>query len=264
VSLEVELARAPFTVRGDRTRVSQVIGNLLQNAAKFTDRGGHVVVRLAPAPEADAAEISVADSGIGFSPALAPHVVEPLRHPSFRADPRRGGLGLGLALVKGLVGLHGGTVSAASEGHGCGATFTIRLPLHAAAAARSAPAASAGGASRRVLIIDDNVDAAESIKTLLELQGHRAMTAYSGESGIELAAAFHPDVVLCDIGLPHGMDGYAVARRLRAQPGGSGLLLVAITGWGQPEDQRRADEAGFDLHLTKPVDPTRLDALLHV
>jgi CheY-like chemotaxis protein len=113
-----------------------------------------------------------------------------------------------------------------------------------------------------VLIIDDNVDAAESIKTLLELQGHRAMTAYSGERGIELAAAFHPGVVLCDIGLPHGMDGYTVARRLRAQPGGGGLHHVAITRWGQPEDRRRAAEAGFDLHLTKPVDPTHLDALM--
>ncbi len=263
VSLQVELAAAPLTVRGDRTRVSQVIGNLLQNAAKFTDRGGHVLVRLAPAPDVDAAEISVADSGIGFPPALAEHVFEPLRHPSLDADPRRGGLGLGLALVKGLVELHGGTVSAASDGHGRGATFTIRLPLDAAAATRAAPAPSAAGAPRRVLVIDDNVDAAESIKTLLELQGHRAMTAYSGARGVELAAIFHPDVVLCDIGLPHGMDGYAVARRLRAQPDGGALLLVAITGWGQPEDRRRADEAGFDLHLTKPVDPTHLEALLH-
>jgi PAS domain S-box-containing protein len=261
VSLEVELAGAPLTVLADRTRVSQVIGNLLQNAVKFTDRGGQVVVRLAPAPEGDA-EISVADSGIGFSPALAAHVFEPLRHPFFEADPRRGGLGLGLALVKGLVGLHGGTVSAASEGHGCGATFTIRLPLHHAESARPAPAPSAAGGRRCVLVIDDNVDAAESMKILLELQGHRAMTAYSGERGIELAAAFHPEVVLCDIGLPDGMDGYAVARHLRAQPGGNGLLLIAITGWGQPEDRRRADEAGFDVHLTKPVDLTSLDALL--
>jgi PAS domain S-box-containing protein len=262
VALNIELAGAPLTMRGDRTRLSQVIGNLLQNAAKFTDRGGHVEVLLAPIPDSDAAEISVADSGIGFSPALAAHVFEPLRHPSFVANPSRSGLGLGLALVKGLVGLHGGTVSAASEGDGRGATFTIRLPLDAAAAVRATPAAPTAGAPRRVLVIDDNVDAAESIKTLLELQGHHAMTAYSGERGVELAAAFHPEVVLCDIGLPHGMDGYAVARRLRAQPDGSGLFLVAITGWGQPEDRRRADEAGFDLHLTKPVDPAHLDALM--
>jgi PAS domain S-box-containing protein len=261
VSLALARPPDPVVVQGDPTRLSQVIGNLLQNAVKFTERGGRVDVRVAAVPDADMVEVAVRDDGAGFPPALGANVFEPLRHPELNHD-QRAGLGLGLALAKGLVALHEGTVTASSEGLGRGATFTIRLPLDATARLGAAPSAPRAASPHRVLIIDDNADAADAMQALLELQGHAATTAYTGEQGIERAAAFHPDIVLCDIGLPHGMDGYAVARRLREQYGRDGIRLIAVTGYGQPDDRRRAAEAGFDLHLTKPVDPARLEALL--
>jgi CheY-like chemotaxis protein len=176
----------------------------------------------------------------------------------------RGGLGLGLALVKGLVDLHGGEVEAASAGLGRGSRFTLRLPLAAdqkAPGEEAAPPAHANG-SRRVLIIEDNADAAESLQMLLELSGFEVTTAADGTSGLETARRFRPDVVLCDIGLPGGLDGYGVARELRSDSALQSVRLIALTGYGQAEDQRRAYAEGFDLHLTKPVDPVRLKDLL--
>jgi CheY-like chemotaxis protein len=184
-------------------------------------------------------------------------------------DRSRGGLGLGLALVKGLVDLHGGDVRAASAGLGQGSELVLRLPLEPPAGApEPGPAAKAplpsnasSNGGRRILVIEDNADAAESMQLLLELAGHRVATAPDGPSGLAAVQRFRPEVVLCDIGLPGGMDGYAVARRLRGE-GGAPLALIALTGYGQEEDQRRSREAGFDLHLTKPVDPERLKRLL--
>jgi PAS domain S-box-containing protein len=257
----------PLWVEGDRIRLSQMLGNLLHNAGKFTDPGGRVTVELAvdpPGERAEWAEVVVRDTGIGMDPEMLERLFETFSQADRSLARSRGGLGLGLALVHGLAGLHGGEVSAASEGLGRGSRFTLRLPLASAAAAPRAEAEVPAPATSlpRVLVVEDNADAAESMQLLLELRGFETVTAGDGVAGLELARRFRPDVVLCDIGLPGALDGYAVARELRADPAFAGLRLIALTGYGQAEDQRRAYAAGFDLHLTKPVDPATLLNLL--
>jgi PAS domain S-box-containing protein len=263
LSLAAVLPDEPLWVMGDPTRLSQILGNLLQNANKFTNPGGHVTVRLSRDERGDAL-LAVEDTGIGMEPDILSHLFEPFSQADRSLDRSRGGLGLGLALVKGLVDLHGGTAEASSGGKGHGATFTIRLPLsrEAGDAAEPVPSASPEVKSLRILVVEDNRDAAESLGMLLDLSGHRVELAYSGQEGLDAARRFRPDVAICDIGLPGGMDGYDLARALRACKEAAGARLIALSGYGQDEDKRRAREAGFDEHLTKPVDPGALIKLL--
>jgi PAS domain S-box-containing protein len=262
LALEVEAQPGPVWVAGDRTRLAQVLGNLLANAAKFTDRGGRVTVRLTAAD--GRAEVAVSDTGVGIEPAMLPRLFEPFSQADRSLERSKGGLGLGLALVKGLVELHGGEARAASDGAGRGATFTFWLPLAAEGWAEEA-GTQAGGAAvgprRRVLIVEDNSDAADSLRMLLELAGHEVAVAYTGADGLEAARARRPDVVLCDLGLP-GLSGFEVARALRQGADTSGLRLIAVSGYGRDEDQRRARAAGFDEVLVKPVDLSVLGRLL--
>jgi two-component system CheB/CheR fusion protein len=242
-------------VEVDATRVAQVLGNLLGNAAKFTAPGGRVEVTVRREPAS--AAVSIRDTGVGIAPEVQEHLFEPFAQAPQTIARTRGGLGLGLATVKGLVELHGGTVALSSAGQGCGAEFTIRLPLTVAPAERRREPDLAAAHRRRVLVIDDNEDAASTLKEILELGGHDVRVALDGPGGVELASTFAPEVVVCDIGLP-GMDGYAVARALRSHEGTREAYLVALTGYALPDDRRRAAEAGFDRHLAKPL---AIDAL---
>jgi CheY-like chemotaxis protein len=212
--------------------------------------------------------VRVEDSGPGLRPEQLDLVFEPFRQGPEFIGRSRGGLGLGLALVKGLVALHGGQVSVTSAGPGRGSQFTIRLPLLQAPCPAPAPApaeaspVSAGPGAHRVLIVEDMADSALTLQLLLRTLGHTAQTAADGHAGLDQARRFNPDVILCDIGLPGSLSGYDVARTLRALPESKGVLLIALSGFGTPADKRRAAEAGFDLHLTKPVDPAILETLL--
>jgi two-component system, chemotaxis family, CheB/CheR fusion protein len=249
VALEVALPDEPVWIEGDATRLAQVIGNLLQNSAKFTSSGDSV--RLSLEGTDGSAVLRVRDTGVGIEPAMIPRLFHAFSQADTTLNRRLGGLGLGLALVKGLVETHGGTIDASSGGKGKGAEFVVRLPL-AAAPARVEVAPPAAPRPRRILVIEDNLDAAESLRLALELQGHEVFLAHDGPKGIERARELRPEVVLCDIGLP-GMDGYAVAKALHAEPALRDAFLVALTGYALPEDQRRAGDAGFDAHLTKPA-----------
>jgi PAS domain S-box-containing protein len=253
VRLEVLPAPAEVWVNGDRMRLAQVVSNLLQNAAKFTSHGGKATVSVASNPARGQALLTVRDTGCGIEPEMLPRLFHAFTQADATLDRSKGGLGLGLALVKGLVELHGGSVSAASDGPGKGAVFTITLPLDVMAARIVPLGPGVGGtaAPRRVLVIEDNEDAADSLREVLELLEHVVDVAYTGRNGIEKARAFHPDVVLCDIGLPE-MDGYEVARIVRADPELGRMGLVALSGYAQPEDVEMAREAGFDAHLAKP------------
>ncbi len=263
--IDVELVPAPIEVwvSGDRTRLAQAIGNLLQNAAKFTPRGGRTTVSV----QADAARghaiVRVKDTGSGIAPEILPRLFEAFTQADTTLDRSEGGLGLGLALVKGLAELHGGSVHGESEGPGKGAAFTITLPLETTTAPTVTVQRSTRGegAPRRVLVIEDNADTADTLREALELDEHVVEVAHDGPGGLEKARAFKPDVVLCDIGLP-GMDGYDVARAIRADPELGRVPLVALSGYAQPEDVARAKEAGFDVHLAKPPSIETLKGVL--
>ncbi len=250
-------------VYGDATRLSQVVANLLQNAGKFTDPGGRVVVTLDVRERR--ARISVRDTGIGIEPELLRELFEPFIQGDRSLDRSRGGLGLGLALVKRLAELHGGAAWAASEGAGRGAEFVVEIPVGERQDTRAfhPPALdpTSAGARKRVLVIDDLADIADTLAELLAAQGHEVEAAYSSADGLTAARRFRPDVVLCDIGLP-GIDGFEVARRLRGDEATTRATLIAISGYGQAEDRRRALDAGFDQHLTKPVAPEHLLRIL--
>ncbi|MGC4118668.1 MAG: ATP-binding protein [Myxococcales bacterium] len=255
-------------VFADRTRIFQAVGNLLANAGKFTPAGGRVLLSLERA--GGRAVLRVRDTGVGINEEMLARIFLPFAQADRTLDRSRGGLGLGLSLVKGMVELHGGTVAAKSEGPGKGAEFAIELPLHGEGGAASAlePRVEAlagrqGKPRRRVLIVEDNRDAAESLREAVELMGHEVAVAHDGAEGLAAARAFSPDVVLCDVGLP-GMSGYEVARRLRADRRLRRLpLLVAVTGYALPEDQQRAAEAGFMHHLAKPPSLDALERLLN-
>jgi PAS domain S-box-containing protein len=264
--LTVELPPEVLELEGDATRLSQVFQNLLNNAAKYTPRGGKITLRAERCGKE--VKVSVRDTGIGIAQESQPRVFELFTrlHPSDRI--KTSGLGIGLALAKQLVELHNGRIEVRSDGPGAGSEFIVYLPvLDAETAAstftQSEPAAGAASAKRRVLIVDDNRDAASSLAMLLDLVGCDVSVAFGGAEALDAFDHFNPEIVLLDIGMP-GMDGYEVARRLRADPRGKSILLVAVTGWGQAEDKRRAAEAGFDEHLTKPVDPSLLATLLNV
>jgi signal transduction histidine kinase/ActR/RegA family two-component response regulator len=255
-------AGAPLWVQADATRVEQVFANLLNNAAKYTACGG--VIQVIEECDGAAAVVRIRDSGFGIAPALLPHVFELFAQADRTLDRAQGGLGIGLTLVKTLVELHGGTVTASSGGIGQGSEFVVRLPLIQAPGApppaTEALPPPAAAAALHVLVVEDNKDAADSLAMLLKLWGHRVRTSHDGLAGLTAARHTRPEVVLLDIGLP-GMDGYEVARQLR-QEFGPAIRLVAMTGYGQEEDRRRAWEAGFNAHLVKPADPATLQALL--
>jgi PAS domain S-box-containing protein len=261
VELGLDLPAGPVWVEGDPTRLAQAVGNLLHNAAKFTERGGRVSVRLSAGE--GGAVLTVRDTGVGMSAQTLSGLFEPFNQADGSTDRTRGGLGLGLAVVKGLVELHGGSVEASSAGVGQGSEFTLRLPLGPAEGEvpAGAPPLPAGAPGLRIVVVEDNLDVAESLRMLLGMSGHDVAVAHTGAAGLEAARRHRPDVVVCDIGLPGGMDGYAVARALRREPQPP-RVLIALTGYGQEEDRRRAHQAGFDLHLVKPVDPLALVRVL--
>jgi PAS domain S-box-containing protein len=260
VDLKVVSVDAPLPVCADVARVRQMVGNLLQNAAKFTQPGGHTVVSVDRAN--DFAVVTVRDDGVGIPPEVLPHLFEPFVQSEQTLDRTVGGLGLGLALVKGLAEQHRGDISAQSDGVGKGASFVLRLPLERRKAARlSLVSPLREEFARRVLVIEDNQDAAESMRDALELNGHVVEIAYAGPEGIEKARTFQPEIVLCDIGLPM-MDGYQVARALRADPATHQVRLIAVSGYAQPEDLEKARSAGFDLHLAKPIDLAELETMM--
>jgi two-component system CheB/CheR fusion protein len=257
----VELPSEAIWIDGDPTRLAQVLGNLLGNAAKFTPKDGKVAVSLTQAE--GRAVLEVADTGMGIDAETLRRLFEPFAQADRSLDRSRGGLGLGLALVKGLVELHGGVASAHSDGPGKGTRFTIDLPVDVGGAVlHGAPTPKeAASTGRAILIIEDHRDAAHSLSEALEQSGHRVVVAYDGETGLVKAREFQPEVVLCDIGLPQ-MDGYAVARMFRADDVLKSALLVALSGYALPEDLQRAREAGFDRHLAKPPSIQKLEELL--
>jgi PAS domain S-box-containing protein len=261
--LSVDLPAHDIELVADGTRVAQAVGNLLHNAAKYTPAGG--AIRLAAWQDGECAVVEVSDNGVGIPADMLDSIFDLFTQVGRTLDRAQGGLGIGLYLVRSLVELHGGSVSAASAGPGCGSAFAIRLPClrpeapPAPEAAHSEPVATPGGL--RVLVVDDNIDAAETLSTVLQMTGRRAHAVHDGESVLPAAREFEPDVVLLDIGLP-GISGYEVARRLRADPQFARVPIVAVTGWGSEEDRRRSRDAGFDEHLTKPVDLDALEPLL--
>jgi PAS domain S-box-containing protein len=260
VSLEFASAPRPVPVSADATRLAQVVGNLLHNAVKYTAPGGRASVRVSV--EAGGATIRVRDDGVGIAAEMLPHLFEPFTQARQSLDRERGGLGLGLALVKGLVDLHGGIVLARSDGPGTGSEFVVQLPLAAASApAPEPPRAPRAGTPRRVLVVEDNSDAASTLSETLSLWGHEVAVAHEGANAIECARRFRPEFILCDIGLP-GMDGYELARAVRADPSLKDVRLIAVTGYALPDDQRKAREAGFEAHLAKPLRLEELSALL--
>jgi PAS domain S-box-containing protein len=260
IGYAIAIAGQPAWVDGDETRLAQIMGNLLQNAAKFTPAGGHVT--LAVETLNGSVEVHVRDTGAGIDPAFLRRVFEPFVQAEQTLARTEGGLGLGLALVRDLTALHGGSVHAFSDGPGKGAELVVRLPK-AAAPLDSKPRAVCGDVGRRlrVLVVEDNVDAADSLADLVRTFGHDVEVAHDGPTAIARARAAPPDLVLCDIGLP-GMSGYELARVLRSDPRGSALRLVAISGYAQPEDVQRSTDAGFVAHIRKPPDPSKLRRLL--
>jgi signal transduction histidine kinase/ActR/RegA family two-component response regulator len=265
-ALTLQLSGKPAHVTGDRTRLVQVISNILNNAAKYTAPGGRIV--LAVTVEAQQVTVAVRDNGVGIAPEVLPYIFDLFTQAERTPDRSQGGLGIGLALVKSLVALHGGSVHARSDGLGQGSEFSISLPCVARAPAQAPDAGAAGEADAvqdngnlRVLVVDDNADAAQMLAALLEVQGHDVSVEYDARGALARAQDEHPDVLLLDIGLPD-MDGYELARRLRAQPENAGATLVALTGYGQNQDRAEAQQAGFDHYLVKPADLNEVNEVL--
>jgi CheY-like chemotaxis protein len=261
--LKVITPAQPLYVEGDITRLTQVVTNLLDNAAKYTDPGGKVW--LGGEREGDTAVIRVKDSGIGMPSRMLPRIFDMFTQPGLSLERSQGGLGVGLALVERIVKLHGGTVTAHSAGEGQGSQFIIRLPVApaqkgAATDRREAPVRAA--ASRcRVLVVDDNIDAVDSLAMLLRMMGHEVETASDGEAALTKAEVFRPDVAILDIGLPK-VNGYDVAKQLRQRPWAKDVVLVALTGWGQAQHRLRSEESGFNHHVNKPVEFDVLQQIL--
>lgn len=263
-TLTVTLPPEPVDLDVDLTRLAQVFLNLLNNAAKYTEPGGQLL--LTAAREGDDLVVTVNDSGIGISAEMLPRVFDLFIQEGRSLGRSQGGLGIGLTLVKRLVQMHGGSIEVFSEGPGKGSEFVVRLPVVTPSSSSGRPGRSeiseaAPSSAHRILVVDDNRDAAEMLAELLILSGNELRLAHDGLEALEVSDDFRPDVVLLDIGLP-GMNGYEVARKIREQTWGERIVLVALTGWGQDEDKRRSRDAGFDHHLTKPVEPDVLLALL--
>jgi DNA-binding response OmpR family regulator len=260
--LNINVPPDPIYVDADLTRLAQVFANLLNNAAKYTERGGGIT--LAVQRQGSDAVVSVRDTGVGIPAHMLPKVFEMFTQVDRSLERSQGGLGIGLTLVKRLVEMHGGTVAAKSEGHGRGSEFVVRLPVVLSLVGHE-PSGEAEPvrttARRRILVVDDNRDSATSLAMMLKIMGNETQTAYDGLEALDVGAAFRPDVALLDIGMPK-LNGYDAARRIREQPWGKNIVLVALTGWGQEEDRRRSREAGFNTHMVKPVEPAALEKLL--
>jgi CheY-like chemotaxis protein len=262
--LIVNLPPAPVYVDADPIRLAQVFSNLLNNAAKYSERGGHI--RLTGEWQGSDVVVAVKDDGMGIAAEMLPHIFDIFSQANRVLDRSQGGLGIGLSLVRGLVGLHGGRIEVHSDGPGKGSEFIVRLPVVVEnfvqeVAAPSMDGDQASARKRRLLIVDDVKDSADTLAMLLRIKGHEVQTAYDGEEAIIAAGKFKPEMVLLDIGMPK-LNGYDACRRIRQQPWGQGIYLVALTGWGQVEDRRRTEEAGFNHHMVKPVDTGELMTLL--
>jgi CheY-like chemotaxis protein/two-component sensor histidine kinase len=261
-SFSVKLPPTPVHLDADPVRLAQVFSNLLNNAAKYTEPGGRI--SLTAESSGSDVVVEVCDNGLGIPADAMPRVFKMFSQVDRNMERAQGGLGIGLSLVLRLVELHGGTIEARSDGPGRGSQFVVRLPI----VSDVQPAKTAAGdgglpetAKRRVLVVDDNHDSAWSLRMMLELMGNETHTAYDGLAAVAAAEEFLPDLILLDIGLPH-LNGYDACRRIREQPWSEGMVIVALTGWGQDEDRRRSQEAGFDQHLVKPVDIVELNRLL--
>jgi CheY-like chemotaxis protein/two-component sensor histidine kinase len=261
--LTINVPPEPIFVDADVTRLAQVFSNLLNNAAKYTERGGHITLTIER--QSSDAVVSVRDTGVGIPAQMLAKVFEMFTQVDRNLEQSQGGLGIGLSLVKGLVELHDGSVEARSDGHGTGSEFVVRLPVVLSLAGDGRDENAGGGAAvtarRRILVVDDNQDSALSLALLLRIMGNEARTAHDGFEALDVAAVFRPDMILLDIGMPK-LNGYDACRRIREEPWGKSLVLVAVTGWGQDGDKRRSQEAGFNFHLVKPVDLPALEKLL--
>jgi CheY-like chemotaxis protein len=262
-NLVLDLPTQPVQLEADVVRLAQVFSNLLINAGKYTDPGGQIQLRAHQ--ESGSVLVSIIDNGIGISAELLPRVFTMFFQSQQALGRAEGGLGIGLSLVRGLVVLHGGSVQARSDGLGRGSEFTVRLPTGALLPecldAEMETESFAADAGLKILVVDDNRDAADTCAMLLEASGHHVQTAYTGRQALELARTFRPHALLLDIGLPD-IDGYKLAERVRATPWGRSAILVAVTGWGQEQDRLRSVEAGFDQHLVKPISAETVESLL--
>jgi two-component system CheB/CheR fusion protein len=259
LDVHVVLPAEKVEVEADPARLTQALVNLVTNAAKYTPAGGRICIRAAR--EAGEVVLSVEDTGIGIAPDMLEEIFEAFVQTAQSLDRAQGGLGLGLALVRKIVDMHGGTVTAFSEGPGKGSEFVVRVPIGAGEAATkttAAPALERSTRRRRVLVVDDNLDVAEGLAVLLQRRGHEVQLAHDGPAALRMVGEFHPNVVMLDIGLPI-LDGYEVARRLRRLPGGAALTLIALSGYGQEKDRQQSKAAGFDIHLVKPDDLARIE-----
>jgi PAS domain S-box-containing protein len=261
LDLTIEAPPQPIFVDADLTRMTQVISNLLNNAAKYTGRGGHITLSIER--HAGEAVLCVRDTGVGIPSHMLTQVFDMFTQVDRSATTSRNGLGIGLSLVRGLVEMHGGSAEARSEGTGRGSEFLIRLPAMPIAERQPEPGEPVTTTTphRRVLVVDDNQDSAETLAMMLRLMDHETETVYGGRTALCVAEVFRPDVVFLDIGMPD-LDGYETARLIRAQPWGRQLMLVALTGWGQEQDRARSRDAGFDVHQVKPIEPAALEAIL--
>lgn len=258
--IELDIDGGPHWIHGDPVRIEQILTNVLSNAIKYSRTGG--VIRVQVAAESTETVVNVSDDGLGIAPDLLPQIFEPFVQGERTLDRAQGGLGVGLTLVRRLVELHGGSVRAFSDGPGQGSMFTIRLPSIAAPHAEELPAATQPKpVPRRVLLIEDNRDARETFRMMLELAGHQVLEAEEGRKGLELLKAELPDIAVIDVGLP-GLDGYQIASSFRKEPASNQVMLVALTGYGTPEARERSRAAGFDHHLIKPIDPDVLRDLM--
>jgi CheY-like chemotaxis protein/two-component sensor histidine kinase len=261
-TIEVDVPSEPVYLHADPVRLTQVFGNLLNNSCKYTPPGG--TIRLTAQRDDQSVVVTVTDTGIGIPRDKLASIFDMFAQVDQTLEQSQGGLGIGLTLVKRLVEMHSGSVEAQSAGEGHGSTFVVRLPAALAVAQVAQPAASetqTSSATHRILVVDDNEDSADSLAILLQLTGHEVFIAHDGHTALDAAEQHRPGVVLLDIGLP-SLNGYDVCRRIRQEPWGKTMVLIALTGWGQDEDRRRSQEAGFDGHLVKPVDHTRLLTLL--
>lgn len=258
IDLVVDVPNQPVMMTGDATRLAQVFGNLLHNSGKFTPAGGTVTINIKLDESTNTAVVRVADTGIGLDPQVISQLFEPFTQADQSLDREKGGLGLGLALVRGLIELHHGTVAAESAGVGQGSSFMVQLPLasrNETTESREFMAISESTTTtKRILVIEDYKDAAKTMQMLLELLGHVVQIAFDGPSGLKACQTFHPDVIISDLGLPGEMNGYEVARAIRRDPDLAKTYLIALSGYGQQDDRQKTDEAGFNDHLVKPVE----------